>query len=99
MTDESYPPKLLEVRDKIDEVDRNLVRLLAERFALTSQVGQLKADCKLDAVDSAREERKLATVRALCEEQGLNPDLVSAIFKQIMAEVVSNHRSLRNPGT
>lgn len=96
MTDESAPAELLEVRQKIDEVDRQLVLLLAERFVLTRQVGQLKAANNLEAVDRGREAEKLARIRSLCEENGLNPQLVSNIFTQIMAEVVQNHRLLQN---
>ena len=96
MTGESIPPQLLEARDKIDEVDRQLVLLLSERFQLTRQVGKLKADGNLSAVDPGREADKLAKIRTLCEEKGLNSDLVADIFSQIMAEVVRNHRSIKN---
>jgi len=96
MAEESIPPQLLEVRDKIDAVDRQLVLLLAERFNLTGQVGQLKAESNLNAVDPGRETEKLAVIKALCLEHGLNPELVSNIFAQIMAEVVQNHRRLQN---
>ncbi len=96
MTGESIPPQLLEVRDKIDEVDRQLVLLLAERFSLTRQVGQLKADGNLTAVDPGREARKLDVINALCQEHGLNAELVTDIFSQIMAEVVLNHRRIQN---
>ena len=96
MTEESIPPQLLEARDNIDEVDRQLVLLLAERFFLTRQVGKLKAEGNLKALDPGREAQKLAVVRNLCQEHGLNPELVAGIFSQIMAEVVQNHRRLQN---
>ena len=96
MTEESIPPQLLEVREKIDEVDRQLVLLLAERFFLTRQVGQLKAESNLNAVDPGRETQKLAVIRALCQEHGLNPELVARLFAQIMAEVVQNHRRIQS---
>ncbi|MBL4821504.1 MAG: chorismate mutase [Gammaproteobacteria bacterium] len=92
MTEESIPPQLLEARNKIDEVDNKLILLLAERFDLTRQVGELKARSKLSAFDPGREARKLATIRALCKEHELNVELVEGIFSQIMTEVVKNHR-------
>ena len=96
MTEESIPPQLAEARDKIDAIDRQLVLLLAERFNLTGQVGQLKAENNLNAVDPGRETEKLAVISELCMQHGLNPELVSNIFSQIMAEVVLNHRRIQN---
>ncbi len=95
MSDESLPPELLEVRDKIDAIDSKLVELLAERFKLTHQVGLLKASQALSSVDAEREAEKLARLRELCEAQGLNPELVTELFSRIMREVVSNHEKLR----
>jgi len=96
MTEESIPPQLLEARDKIDKVDRKLVLLLAERFFLTRQVGQLKAESNLNAVDAGRETQKLAVIKELCQKHELNPELVAGIFSQIMAEVVQNHRRIQS---
>jgi chorismate mutase len=89
------PQQLLEAREKIDQVDRQLVLLLAERFGLTGQVGRLKADSDLEAVDPRREAQKLETLRALAQEHDLDPDLVAELFTRIMAEVVKNHRRIK----
>jgi len=98
MTQAPVPEQLLAAREKIDEVDRKLVLLLAERFALTSRVGQLKAENRLEAVDPDREARKLESLRSLCLEHDLNPDLVADLFTQIMADVVKNYRRIRDAG-
>ena len=66
MGSNTVPTELLEVREKIDAIDRKLLELLAERFALTHQVGLLKANLELEAVDTVREAQKLANLRALC---------------------------------
>lgn len=94
MAQAPVPEQLLEVREKIDQVDRQLVLLLAERFGLTSTVGHLKANSDLEAVDPQREAQKLQTLRTLAQEQDLNPDLVADLFTRIMAEVVQNHRRI-----
>lgn len=96
MTAKSVPAELLEVRKKIDAIDADLVRLLARRFELTHQVGLLKASNSLTAVDPEREARKLEAIRTQCEASNLNPELVTELFSQIMAEVVRNHQRLRN---
>ena len=95
MTDEAIPPELLKARKQIDQIDTELVELLARRFALTHQVGQLKASNRLEAVDPDREAKKLESIRAQCAARNLNPQLVADIFAQIMAEAVRNHRRLQ----
>lgn len=95
MAEVPVPEQLVALRGKIDDVDRELVLMLAERFALTSQVGRLKADSKLEAVDPAREAQKLDALRLLSQQQGLSPELVAELFKLIMAEAVRNHRRIR----
>lgn len=91
------PEELARARQQIDQIDAELVDLLARRFQLTHQVGRVKASNRLEAVDPEREARKLESIRALCESRGLNPELVADLFAQIMAEVVRNHRKLREP--
>ena len=95
MNPESVPEELLAVRDKIDAIDEQMVELLAQRFDLTHQVGLLKADKELSAVDSSREAQKLARLTELCEARGLNAQLVTELFSSIMREVVQNHEKLR----
>jgi chorismate mutase len=96
MSNESFPSELLEARKLIDQIDEEVVRLLARRFELTHRVGQLKASNRLEAIDPERDARKLEAIRAQCLAQNLNPQLVGDLFAQIMAEVVRNHRRLRD---
>lgn len=96
MTVESVPAELLEAREKIDQIDSQLITLLAERFALTHRVGLLKANNELAALDAGREAQKLADLRTLCAQHQLNPELVTELFTRIMEEVVRNHKQIRN---
>lgn len=95
MAAESVPAELLEIRNKIDQIDRELVQLLAQRFGFTHHVGMLKASNALPAIDAGREAQKLAALRALCKENGLNPELVTELFTKIMAAAVRNHDQIR----
>ena len=93
---EQEPAELLQARNKIDQIDRQLVELLAARFQLTLKVGLLKADQGLAALDESREAQKLDELRELCQEQGLDPELIAELFKRIMEEVVKNHNKLKD---
>ncbi|HJO12200.1 MAG: chorismate mutase [Gammaproteobacteria bacterium] len=94
MAGEPIPEELLEARVEIDRIDRELIALLAKRFALTHRIGKLKAASNLNPVDPAREALKLEEIRALCEQHQLNPQLVTSLFTQIMEEVVKKHQLL-----
>ncbi len=91
------PGELLAIRGRIDEIDRAIVDLLRERFALTHEIGLLKASRALSALDARREEEKLKALTDLSEASQLNPNLVRDLFRRIMEEVVSNHEKLRHP--
>ena len=98
MNTDSVPAELLLVREQIDRIDHGLVLLLADRFALTRRVGVLKAEHGLEALDPERESRKLAEIRRLCEVNGVDSDLMVEILARVMAEVVKNHKAIREGG-
>jgi chorismate mutase len=89
------PEELLRVRAQIDRIDHGLVLLLANRFALTHRVGELKTQFGLEALDPDRESRKIADIRAVCEAHGVNPDLATEILERVMREVVKNHKAIK----
>lgn len=95
MAAQPIPEELLKVRAQIDRIDHGLVLLLANRFALTHRVGELKAKYALEALDPERESRKIAEIRTVCEAHGVNPDLVAEILERVMREVVKNHKVIR----
>jgi chorismate mutase len=86
--------ELTNLRDTIDELDEQLVILLARRFQVTRQVGRLKARQRWQAVDAERESQQQQRYRALATQHELNPLLVLKVFRTIVDEVVSNHLSL-----
>lgn len=87
------PPELADLRGQIDKIDMEIMLALAQRFAVTNQVGQLKAQYGLNSVDPVREQEKLQNLRRLAAEKGLNSDFVHSLFQHIFNEVVKNHRS------
>ena len=96
MSGELVPAELAEARDRIDDIDREMVELLAARFKLTHHVGLLKAKQALEALDESREAEKLSVLRKLSADKGLDAELITELFKRIMREVVKNHNRLRN---
>jgi chorismate mutase len=88
---EKAQEQLEELRSSIDNLDAALVYVMAERFRLTDQVGQLKAAHQLPAVDARREEAQFDRIRALARSAGLDPEVAVRLLKNAIGEVVQRH--------
>ena len=86
------PQELLQLRDRIDSIDEDILAALARRFEVTEKVGQIKALHGLDSVDPVREQEKLQRLRALAEQKKLSGSLVQELYQRLFDEVVKNHR-------
>lgn len=77
-------PELKEAREHIDAVDREIVRLLAQRGQLAQRAARAKALMGAPVLDSKRETKVVAARRAWAEELKLDPDAVTEVFRAIM---------------
>lgn len=99
---EKVRARLGELRVSIDNIDSALVHMLAERFRRTHEVGVLKAEHGMPALDAAREAEQVARLSALAERSGLDPDLMKKIFQMVVEKARMNHRAIaeeRRPAT
>lgn len=71
------------VRIEIDEIDRKIVDLVAERFSYVDRAWQLKTNPE-DAVIPWRINEVIEKVRARAEEKGIPPELAEAIWRQMI---------------
>lgn len=85
---------LAALRIEIDKIDAQIVELLAQRFDITNQVGLLKAQKKLSAIDPEREALQAQRYSELANEFGVKPQVVQNLFRGIIDEVVINHRAI-----
>ena len=75
--------ELLQVRDRIDEVDRQLVELFCTRMELCAEIAQIKKRQGLPVLDSTREQQKLQAVAALADVQ--HADAVQQLYGSIFS--------------
>ena len=80
------------LRDKIDEVDRQLVALLAQRLMLVADVGEVKSRHGLPIYAPDREAAMLAKRREEAERQGVPGDLVEDVLRRIMRESYASEK-------
>jgi chorismate mutase len=85
--------ELLRLRMSIDNMDAALVHLLAERFKITQQVGELKAAHGLPPADPVREAQQIERLRALAEDARLDPEFAEKFLNFVIAEVVRHHEA------
>ncbi|MDQ0137670.1 chorismate mutase [Neorhizobium galegae] len=83
--------RLDEMDLSIARIDRCIIALLAARFAVTHDVGILKAENSLPSVDPAREAEKLQHVAELAKASGGDPKATALFFRLLMDEVVVRH--------
>ncbi len=74
---------LQEIRPEIDKIDKELVRLFEERMKLCGEVADFKISTGKKVFDPAREQEKLATLRALADTE-FNEQCIGELFTQMM---------------
>lgn len=75
---------LLELREQIDAIDRQIVSLYEQRMDICSQVAEYKIETGKKVFDRQREMEKLASVKALTHN-AFNSHGVEELFEQIMS--------------
>jgi chorismate mutase len=87
-------PDLPALRQRIDTLDDQIIDLLGQRFAVTRQVGEWKAEHGAQAVDADRERQQLERFTRLAKANQLDADLVCGLFRQVIDAVVQEHREI-----
>lgn len=83
MTDKSTLDGL---RSEIDQIDTQLVELLAKRAGITKQVGEYKSQTGLPIYVPSREAELLQKRKQQAAEKGVSPVLVEDLLRRIMRE-------------
>ncbi|GAB4274474.1 MAG: bifunctional chorismate mutase/prephenate dehydrogenase [Deferrisomatales bacterium] len=72
------------LRERIDRIDGELVRLLGERRAVVEQVAEIKKRRNLPLYHPAREEDLISRRREEARRAGLDPDTVEDVFRRLL---------------
>ena len=74
--------ELKDYRAAIDRIDRELQRLFEERMEESGKIGRYKAERNLPVFDAAREEEKIASMRASASGDA-NADGIEKLMRTI----------------
>jgi len=80
------------LRDKIDDVDQQLVDLLAQRLALVAEVGDIKSEHGLPIYVPERETAMLEKRREEAESKGVPGDLIEDVLRRVMRESYASEK-------
>lgn len=85
-----------DVRSEIDNIDRVIVRLLANRFEYVKEVVKYKKkdSGSIEAADRRRE--MLAHRREWAEECGLSADVIESIYDTLVAYFIEEEKKIAN---
>lgn len=81
-------PELDNLRDKIDEITLEMIRLLKKRTEIAKQIGTIKKDLDLSVTDEKREENLRAKVVSLCSEIGISEALGTRFLNFLLNESI-----------
>ncbi|MBU1209757.1 MAG: chorismate mutase [Alphaproteobacteria bacterium] len=76
--------EMVQVREAIDEIDRELVDLVAQRFGYVDRAWQLKQHGPEGAVVPWRIQQVIDRVKVRATERGLPPELAEAMWRQMI---------------
>lgn len=77
-------PDLEDIRRRIDDVDRRLIGLLAERARLVDGVVHYKRAHHMPVVDRGREDRMLARIADVAKDAGVDPRVAQQVLRTII---------------
>jgi len=79
---------LKEVRNRIDGIDHEIVKMLSERYKYVKQAAKFKKNIReIQAQDRVQE--VILKVRKLAREYGTEPDLVENIYRNMISSFIN----------
>lgn len=85
--------RLHDLRDAIEALDAELVRILGERRALVIEVGGIKRELGLPVMDPTREAAVVRRAATLARDQGGNEELIRDVIWRIIASARDEQES------
>ena len=85
-TDRNSPEEMSldELRDEIEEIDHDIVELIARRTYVADTIAQVKSERDLPTTDEAQEERVMDRAGENAERYDVDANLVKAIFRLLI---------------
>lgn len=85
-----------EVRNEIDKIDREIIRLLSARFGYVREVVKYKENTHTAIEASTRRQEVMQTRRQWAEAAGLSPDVVEDVYDRLVQYFIDEEKKMIN---
>ena len=89
---------LASLRGEIDDIDSELLQLLARRMEVSAQIGEYKRSHNVTVVQMDRWKKILEDHVATGEEMGLSPELINKVFESIHQASIERQSRIMEEG-
>jgi chorismate mutase/prephenate dehydrogenase len=77
-------PTIQSLRQDIDDINQEIIELIAKRVEVAKSIGDKKASHDEPIHQPDREKEVLRSCRKKAEESGLDPDTINDVFKAVI---------------
>jgi len=77
-----------EIREAIDMIDEKVITLLGERYQYVKEVVRFKEPTEESIIAKGRFNAVIFSRRRMAEEQGLDPDLIEKIYRELLTHFI-----------
>lgn len=88
---------MAELRVEIDQIDRSLIEILAQRATFIERAAELKQNEKLPARITSRVEEVIGNVRQLALEYQLDPAIAETIWRDLIEWSIAKEEQSLGP--
>jgi len=78
-----------EIREAIDNIDKEIIELIGRRFNYVKEIVKFKSRDRDSIVAKDRYDEVIENRRMLAVENGLNPDLIENIYKSLINHFIN----------
>ena len=82
----NFDSNIKTLRDEIDDIDSQLIALLAKRLVVTTKIGELKSIEGIPIIAPKREAAMFINRREKAEKSGVSGDLIEDILRRLMRD-------------
>ncbi|MFC2136906.1 chorismate mutase [Bacteroidota bacterium] len=85
-----------EIRDSIDMIDEEILKLLGERYKYVKEIIKYKEPTKDSIIAKKRYDEVIAKRRELAEKFNLSPDIIEKVYKILINYFIQEEISIIN---
>ncbi len=85
-----------EIREHIDQIDHEIIELLGKRFGFVKEVVKYKKPDKDSIIAEKRKNKVLQERRNLAMKNGLDPDIIENIYRELIEYFISEELKIIN---